>query len=174
MRNTQKDHLYKTSTAHALLIGSSYAHASQLNVPITAADAGAVATVLRDQQYCGYPPEQVTMQCDCRDFWTRTQHHGGVCKHIAARLPLFLAQRGVAQLKHLRDALDGAPAPQAQPEPAALAVPAASMEPAAAPAADALAFVVLGGLDLAAALFLGLRSGAAGAMAASRARRSPQ
>ncbi len=49
-------------TAHALLIGTgSYAHAPQLDVPITAADASAVATVLRDPQFCGYPPEQVTL-----------------------------------------------------------------------------------------------------------------
>lgn len=50
------------SQAHALLIGiGSYAHAPQLNVPITAADANAVATVLRDPQYCGYLPEQVAL-----------------------------------------------------------------------------------------------------------------
>ncbi len=49
-------------TAHALLIGiGSYAHAPQFNVPITAADARAVAAVLRDPQYCGYPREQVTL-----------------------------------------------------------------------------------------------------------------
>lgn len=52
-------------TAHALLIGiGSYAHALQLNVPITAADANAVGAVLRDPQYCGYPPEQVTLLSD--------------------------------------------------------------------------------------------------------------
>jgi hypothetical protein len=49
-------------TAHALLIGiGSYAHAPQLNVPITAPDAAAVSTVLRDPQLCGYPPEQVAL-----------------------------------------------------------------------------------------------------------------
>ena len=49
-------------TAHALLIGiGRYAHAPQLDVPITAADAHAVAAVLRDPQFCGYPPEQVTL-----------------------------------------------------------------------------------------------------------------
>lgn len=53
------------TTAHALLIGvGSYANAPQLNVPITAADAGAVAAVLRDPQYCGYPPKQVTLLSD--------------------------------------------------------------------------------------------------------------
>jgi hypothetical protein len=53
-------------TAHALLMSGigTYAHAPQLNVPITAADAGAVATVLRDPQYCGYSPEQVTLLSD--------------------------------------------------------------------------------------------------------------
>src|SRR5262245_47664944 len=50
------------SHAHALLIGvGSYAHAPHFNVPITAADASAVATVLRDPQYCGYPPEHVML-----------------------------------------------------------------------------------------------------------------
>jgi hypothetical protein len=49
-------------TAHALLISiGSYAHAPQLNLPITAADASAMAAVLRDPQSCGYPPEQVTL-----------------------------------------------------------------------------------------------------------------
>ncbi|MCX7792534.1 MAG: caspase family protein [Chloroflexaceae bacterium] len=49
-------------TAHALLIGiGSYAHAPRFNVPVTAADAIAVAGVLRDPRYCGYPPEQVTL-----------------------------------------------------------------------------------------------------------------
>jgi hypothetical protein len=49
-------------TAHALVVGiGRYAHAPQLDVPITAADAHAVATVLRDPQFCGYPPEQVAL-----------------------------------------------------------------------------------------------------------------
>jgi hypothetical protein len=52
-------------TAHALLIGiGSYAHAPQLNVPITAADASAVAAVLCDPQYCGYPLEQMALLSD--------------------------------------------------------------------------------------------------------------
>jgi len=46
---------------HALIIGvGSYQHEPGLNVPITAADAQAVATILRDPQYCGYPEAQVT------------------------------------------------------------------------------------------------------------------
>ncbi|MBK9941552.1 MAG: caspase family protein [Kouleothrix sp.] len=52
-------------TAHALLIGiGSYAHAPQLNVPITAADARALAAVLRDPQYCGYASERVVQLSD--------------------------------------------------------------------------------------------------------------
>lgn len=41
---------------HALIIGvGSYQYEPRLNVPITEADAEAVATVLRDPQSCGYP-----------------------------------------------------------------------------------------------------------------------
>ncbi len=47
---------------HALIIGvGSYQHEPGLNVPITAADAQAVSTVLRDSQYCDYPDAQVTL-----------------------------------------------------------------------------------------------------------------
>ncbi|MCS6941146.1 MAG: caspase family protein, partial [Roseiflexus sp.] len=47
---------------HALIIGvGSYQHEPHLNVPITAADAQAVATVLRDPRFCGYPDAQVTL-----------------------------------------------------------------------------------------------------------------
>lgn len=50
---------------HALIIGvGSYQHEPQLNVPITAADAQAVATVLRDPRFCGYPDAQVTLLTD--------------------------------------------------------------------------------------------------------------
>jgi hypothetical protein len=53
------------STFHALLIGvGTYAHEPRLDVPITAADANAVAGVLRDPHYCGYPPEQVALLSD--------------------------------------------------------------------------------------------------------------
>ncbi len=53
------------SSAHALVIGiGSYAHAAYLDVPITAADARAIAEVLRNPQSCGYPPEQVTLLAD--------------------------------------------------------------------------------------------------------------
>jgi hypothetical protein len=48
--------------AHALLIGiGSYAQESQFNVPITATDANAVAEVLCNPLFCGYPYEQVTV-----------------------------------------------------------------------------------------------------------------
>lgn len=47
---------------HALIIGvGSYQYEPRLNVPITEADAEAVATVLRDPQSCGYPAAQVTL-----------------------------------------------------------------------------------------------------------------
>lgn len=49
-------------SAHALVIGvSTYTHAPQLNVPITAADAKAVASELGNAETCGYPPEQVML-----------------------------------------------------------------------------------------------------------------
>jgi len=52
-------------TAHALLIGiGTYQYAPGINVPITATDANAVAAVLRDPQFCGYPPEQVRLLSD--------------------------------------------------------------------------------------------------------------
>jgi hypothetical protein len=64
-------------------------------------------TSLRDDAADGMMPAyHVTMACGCKDFYARAHEHGGVCKHVAARLLLFLAQRGVAALKHLRDALD--------------------------------------------------------------------
>jgi hypothetical protein len=62
---------------------------------------------LRDELADGVEPSyQVRMECECRDFYVRAHEHAGVCKHVAARLLLFLAQLGVAYLKHLRDALD--------------------------------------------------------------------
>jgi hypothetical protein len=52
-------------TAHALLIGvGTYARHPTMNVPITAADARAVAAVLRDPRFCGYPEAQVTLLTD--------------------------------------------------------------------------------------------------------------
>jgi hypothetical protein len=50
---------------HALIIGvGTYQHELRLNVPTTAADAQAVAEVLRDPRFCGYPAEQVTLLTD--------------------------------------------------------------------------------------------------------------
>jgi uncharacterized caspase-like protein len=50
---------------HALLIGvGTYQHEPRLNVPITAADAEAVAAVLRDPAFCGYPDTQVKVLRD--------------------------------------------------------------------------------------------------------------
>jgi len=98
---------------------------------------------------------QVTMTCECRDFWVRTHVHGGICKHVAARLLLFLAQLGVAYLKHLRDALD---------THEDSAGPPAGATPTIAPSAiatdeDLSAFLTIGAADLAAALFLTIRAG---------------
>lgn len=48
------------SQGHALVIGvSEYTHIAHWRVPQTAADAQAVANVLQDPQYCGYPAAQV-------------------------------------------------------------------------------------------------------------------
>ncbi|MDZ4722057.1 MAG: caspase family protein [Roseiflexaceae bacterium] len=47
---------------HALVIGvGSYPNASQLSVPLTAADAEQVAKILKLPEACAYPPEQVTL-----------------------------------------------------------------------------------------------------------------
>jgi hypothetical protein len=52
---------------HALLIGvGTYQHTPRLNVPITADDARAVAQVLRDPRFCGYPASQVALLHDER------------------------------------------------------------------------------------------------------------
>lgn len=102
---------------------------------------------------------QVTMACECRDFWARPHAHGGVCKHVAARLLLFLAQLGVAALKHLRDALD------THEHNAGLAVESDRSIDTSGTASDdatnedASAFLSIGASDLAAALFLAMRAG---------------
>jgi hypothetical protein len=45
---------------YAILIGvGSHKFIPPLDVPISVADAQAVADVLRDPNYCGYPAEQV-------------------------------------------------------------------------------------------------------------------
>ena len=91
------------------------------------------------------PAYRVTMTCECRDFYARAHAHAGICKHVAARMLLHLAQRGVGPLKHMRDALDAAPI-----------VPIA-ME-TAPPDTPAMAFLSLGAADLAAACFLVARA----------------
>jgi hypothetical protein len=53
------------SQAHALLIGvGTYKHHPTMNVPVTARDAQALAVVLRDPLYCGYPETQVSVLSD--------------------------------------------------------------------------------------------------------------
>ncbi len=53
------------SQGHALLIGvGTYHNEPRLNVPITAADAEAVAAVLRAPAFCGYPDAQVKVLHD--------------------------------------------------------------------------------------------------------------
>ena len=89
----------------------------------------------------------VSMACECRDFWTRAHDHGGICKHVAARLLLFLAQRGVGYLKHLRDALD-------LPSHDVMGASSAAPAPTATDDGDAIAFLDIGAMDLLAALFL--------------------
>jgi hypothetical protein len=45
---------------HALVIGvGRYSHVPRLDVPIATADSTAVAGVLTDPQFCGYPSHQV-------------------------------------------------------------------------------------------------------------------
>lgn len=85
--------------------------------------------------------------CDCLDFQTHTHAHGGVCKHVAARLMLFLAQQGVGALKHVRDALTRPPALE-------LAIPQPNIA-----VDDALTFVELPAKLLAGACFIPFLSG---------------
>lgn len=48
------------SHGFALIIGvDTYRNAPEINVPIAAIDAAAVADMLQDSEYCGYPPNQV-------------------------------------------------------------------------------------------------------------------
>jgi uncharacterized caspase-like protein len=50
---------------YALLIGvGTYAHSEDHSVASTARDAQAVAAVLRDEEYCGYPDSHVQVLCD--------------------------------------------------------------------------------------------------------------
>jgi hypothetical protein len=95
----------------------------------------------------------VTMTCGCKDFYARAHEHGGVCKHVAARLLLYLAQRGVAALNHLQDALDSE-----DTLPLSISSTLAPADqPLATDEAD-MAFVTITAADLAAALFLTLHA----------------
>jgi hypothetical protein len=99
----------------------------------------------------------VTTACECRDFYARAHEHGGVCKHVAARMLLYLAQLGVGRLKHLRDALDTVPQ-----SPQVTLGDTASMDSIPQNEADdgpPMAFLLLSASDLAAALFLVSRAG---------------
>lgn len=51
---------------------------------------------------------QVRETCTCKDVYVRAARHGGMCKHLALRVLLILAQMGVAKLRHLLDAMDEA------------------------------------------------------------------
>jgi hypothetical protein len=70
---------------HALLVGiGSYQHTPSLNVPITVADTRALATVLCDQQLCGYRTDRV-----------RVLHDTGATKeHVLAALGDLAARAG--------------------------------------------------------------------------------
>jgi len=52
-------------------------------------------------------PERCRLReaCDCPDFAQRVQQHAGICKHVAAKLILFLAQQGTDALKYLSNTL---------------------------------------------------------------------
>jgi hypothetical protein len=102
---------------------------------------------------------QVTMACECRDFWVRPHVHGDICKHVAARLLLFLAQLGVAYLKHLRDALDTHERSEAADKDGSEAITTSNANSEDAADEDASAFLTIGAADLAAALFLTIRAG---------------
>ena len=91
----------------------------------------------------------VTMACGCKDFYARAHEHGGVCKHVAARLLLFLAQRGVATLKYLRDVLD-----RERTLPSSAHSTAAPADEPLATDKDGMAYVSIFASELAAAFFL--------------------
>ena len=108
--------------------------------------------------------------CTCKDFFTHAHLRGGICKHIAARMLLILAQHGVGYLKHLRDALDAAPVVVHGITPIATTpvgadtrneVPDAPTADAPRPDEPTLAFLNIRAADLAAAMFLAQRGGTA-------------
>jgi hypothetical protein len=101
----------------------------------------------------------VTSSCTCRDFFTHAHRRGGVCKHIAARMLLILAQQGVGYLKHLRDALDAQSA-IVHDHVSTTTAPAADTPDAPPPDDASLAFLRIAAADLAAAMFLAQRANA--------------
>src|SRR5262245_58932591 len=65
LRFTIRRYAMPFDRGHALLIGvGTYQNTPRLNVPITADDARAVAQVLRDPRFCGYPASQVALLHD--------------------------------------------------------------------------------------------------------------
>ena len=103
----------------------------------------------------------VSSTCTCKDYFTHAQLRGGVCKHIAARMLLVLAQHGIGYLKHLRDALDAEPVIVHPIEPNTSASTNTANQAPEAPASEelSLAFLHIGATDLIAAMFLAQRSG---------------
>lgn len=98
---------------------------------------------------------QVTITCECMDYRTRAHEHGGCCKHVAARLLLYLAQQGVGYLKHLCDTL--AAHAIIRTSTADASRDAAPSDVAPAPT-EALAFLEIGRMELSALLFLAVRT----------------
>lgn len=112
----------------------------------------------REHSTDGTPDEdtyQVTISCECMDYRTRAHEHGGCCKHVAARLLLYLAQQGVGYLKHLRDALVENDFTVTSIADTLQDAEASNLSPVLA---DALAFLEIDGMDLSAMLFLAIRT----------------
>lgn len=105
------------------------------------------------------PPDedtyQVTITCECMDYRTRAHEHGGCCKHVAARLLLFLAQQGVGYLKHLRDALAAHDITRTSPADAPRDAEPSDLSSVLT---EALAFLEISGMELSAMLLLAVRA----------------
>lgn len=140
--------IYTIAADGSLRVLASSGRGKQASYTVTAH-----ATLHAEQADGDLASYHVTMTCGCKDFYARTHEHGGVCKHVAARLLLFLAQRGVAALKHLRDALDSEEA-----LPSSIIRTTALADEPLATDEDGMAFVTVAAADLAAALFLTLRA----------------
>lgn len=98
----------------------------------------------------------VSLSCECMDFHTRTHDHGGCCKHVAARMLLFLAQQGEDMLRDLLRTFEVA---ETKSSDHTSDLKQTDREDASASPTDALAFVVLHSTELSASLFLALQSG---------------